>query len=315
MAAGIFISYRRDEARHAAGRLADDLAQVFGPTAIFRDIEGIDPGVDFTRSLDKALNACVVMLVLMGPRWLDMRNPKGERRLDDAEDWIRQEIATALKRDVRVVPVLLEGAKVPEASQLPEDLRGLTRRQALDMSDTRWRGDLQRLIEALDKLPGLQRLDQTEPAPPTPEPPTPAPPPKRKGLWLGVAIGAAAVVLAAVLLVEDEVDGPGGYAPPVSLPGADLPNISGPWRSGDGELYYIEQDGPRVDVFAEIEGRDAGDGTGEFDGDMLRVTLDRREFGNFVGTVHCELRAGPELRSFSGACVGPDGPFEAHIFR
>lgn len=142
MAAGIFISYRRDESRHAAGRLADDLAQAFGADAIFRDIEGIDPGVDFTRSLERALGACVVMLVLIGPQWLQIKDAQGRRRLDNAEDWIRQEIATALERNVRVVPVLLEGATVPQPDQLPPDMQALVRRQALEMSDMRWRGDL-----------------------------------------------------------------------------------------------------------------------------------------------------------------------------
>jgi len=103
VAAGIFISYRRDDSRHVAGRLADDLAQAFGPESIFRDIEGISLGLDFTQSLDAAMAACSVMLVLIGPNWLTIQNAQGQRRLDQPEDWIRQEIATALRRNVRVV--------------------------------------------------------------------------------------------------------------------------------------------------------------------------------------------------------------------
>ncbi len=157
MAAGIFISYRRDESRHAAGRLADDLSQAFGAEHIFRDIEGIELGVEFAKSLEQALAACSVMLVLIGPQWLGMPDRKrGGRRLDQADDWIRQEIATALQRDVRVVPVLLEGTALPDATELPADIRSLVARQAMELSDVRWRGDLQRLVEALAKLPGFK---------------------------------------------------------------------------------------------------------------------------------------------------------------
>jgi hypothetical protein len=197
MASGIFISYRRDESRHAAGRLADDLAQAFGPQRIFRDIEGIELGVDFAKALEKALASCAVMLVLIGPQWLDMPHAKrGGRRLDQEDDWIRQEIASALKRDVRVVPVLLEGATLPDAAELPADMRKLAGRQAMELSDARWRGDLQRLIDSLRKLPGFGDA----PAPPEPWPvPPPAPQPaSRKKWWWGLAafIGVGTIIAA-----------------------------------------------------------------------------------------------------------------------
>jgi len=185
MAAGIFISYRRDESRHAAGRLADDLGQIFGTDHIFRDIEGIELGVEFAKSLEKALAACSVMLVLIGPQWLDMPDRKhGGRRLDQADDWIRQEVATALRRDVRVVPVLLEGATLPDASELPADIRSLVGRQAMELSDVRWRGDLQRLVDALAKLPGFE-VDRK----------VPPPAPNRKKLWWGVGFAVLAAGL------------------------------------------------------------------------------------------------------------------------
>jgi|GEM_PF-2498379 len=187
MAAGIFISYRRDESRHAAGRLAEDLSQTFGAEHIFRDIEGIELGVEFAKSLEQALAACSVMLVLIGPQWLDMPDRKrGGRRLDQVDDWIRQEIATALKRDVRVVPVLLEGTTLPDATELPADIRSLVARQAMELSDVRWRGDLQRLVEALAKLPGFE--DHRKVA---------TTGPNRKKLWwwgIGLAVLAAGAV-------------------------------------------------------------------------------------------------------------------------
>ena len=204
MPAGIFISYRRDDSRHAAGRLADDLSQAFGAGRIFRDIEGIDLGVDFAKSLEKALAACSVMLVLIGPQWLAVQDSKrGGRRLDQADDWIRQEIVTALKRDVRVVPVLLEGAQLPEAAELPADLQPLVRRQAMELSDVRWHGDLQRLIKALAKIPGFETQIPEHDGPPRTS---------RIGWWIGGAV--LVLVLGALSSMLDNQAGPGPVPQP-----------------------------------------------------------------------------------------------------
>ena len=127
MSGGIFVSYRRDDTRQAAGRLADGLADHFGSANIFRDIEGIDLGVEFAQALNQALEACVVMLVLIGPKWLDIIDAQGRRRLDDPKDWIRQEISTALRRGIRVVPVLIDGTPLPDESALSGDLKPLLR--------------------------------------------------------------------------------------------------------------------------------------------------------------------------------------------
>ena len=208
MPAGIFISYRRDDSRHAAGRLADDLSQAFGAERIFRDIEGIDLGVDFAKSLEKALAACSVMLVLIGPQWLGVQdNKRGGRRLDQADDWIRQEIVTALQRDVRVVPVLLEGAQLPDVAELPPDLQPLVRRQAMELSDVRWRGDLRRLIDALAKIPGFEpkRLDDDRP---------PARP-NRKWMWIGGAV--VVLALGALSSLLENQPGPAPVQPPAAL--------------------------------------------------------------------------------------------------
>ena len=189
MSAGIFISYRRDESRHAAGRLAEDLSQAFGAGHIFRDIEGIELGVEFSKALEKALASCSVMLVLIGPQWLTMPDHKrGGRRLDQADDWIRQEIATALKRDVRVVPVLLEGAMLPDAADLPADIQPLVRRQAMELSDVRWRGDLQRLVDALARLPGFQVTGQREKEPDRQFKQNPQATNRKKWWWWAVAV-------------------------------------------------------------------------------------------------------------------------------
>ncbi len=215
MSEGIFISYRRDDARHAAGRLADELSLAFGADAVFRDVEGIELGLDFADSLEAALARCSVMLVLIGRQWLDIADAKdGKRRLDNPNDWIRQEIATALARKVRVVPLLLEGARLPDASELPKDLRPLVRRQALELADVSWRGDVQRLIDMLAKLPGFLRKDK--PIPPTPGP-SPEPEVKsRKSMWIGVVV--VVLVMGAIGNWLDQEKG--SAAPLLGQPGA-----------------------------------------------------------------------------------------------
>ena len=147
---GIFISYRRSDLPHAAGRLNDTLSREFGERRIFRDLDDIEAGVDFTLRLNEALASCKVMLVLMGNAWLNMAGAQGQgRRLDEPGDWVRQEIATALQRGVRVIPLLLEEAQMPAEADLPDDLKPLSRRQALSLSDARWHSDVDHLMRAL----------------------------------------------------------------------------------------------------------------------------------------------------------------------
>jgi hypothetical protein len=332
--AGIFISYRRSESRYAAGRLADDLAEAFGAQSIFRDIEGIDPGVDFEQALDKALRACVVMLVLIGPRWLALEDGQGGRRLDRDGDWIRQEIETALSRDVRVIPVLLEGAPLPAADDLPESLRPLVRRQAFDLADGRWKGDVQRLVDALARVPGLERQAPPAPpplsAPPAPSPSPPAPAGRFKPMLIGAVAALIALALIGALYEEDTdfVDLPGGS---VVVPGGGdaggrgdvdpvdggraAPDISGLWRTHSGEIYHFEQDGSDVAFFAEAAGQHVGDGQGRLEGRVLRVNLTMMLGGQPTGVANCDLELAPDGRSMTGDCRGPGGVTPAQIFR
>lgn len=153
---GIFISYRRQDSQSAAGRLADHLKDHMGEVPIFRDMETIEPGVDFVDAINKALKSCGVLLAVIGPRWLTVTDPSGRRRLDDAHDYTRLEVAAALKREgVRVIPVLVEGAEMPGTDDLPEDLKSLSRRNAIELTDKRWDYDVSQLAETLRKALGV----------------------------------------------------------------------------------------------------------------------------------------------------------------
>lgn len=158
--ARIFISYRRGDSAGHAGRLYDRLSERFGQARVFMDIDHIGPGVDFVAVIEAAVAKCDVLLALIGEEWLDTTDAEGRRRLDDPEDFVRVEIATALRRNILVIPVLVQGAKMPRALDLPGDLAMLARRNALELSDSRWRFDVGRLIETLEGLdapPPLER--------------------------------------------------------------------------------------------------------------------------------------------------------------
>ncbi|MCV2349627.1 toll/interleukin-1 receptor domain-containing protein [Paucibacter sp. Y2R2-4] len=345
MAAGIFISYRRDDSRHVAGRLADDLAQAFGSDSIFRDIEGISLGLDFTQSLDTALASCSVMLVLIGPNWLTIQNAQGQRRLDLPEDWIRQEIATALRRNVRVVPVLIEGTPLPDASDLPEDLKPLVRRQSMDLADARWRGDLQRLIETLERVPGLHlkpsSADKAEKPEPAPMPPKSG----RKQLWVGMGLGVFGLIVLSLLVegnkATEDTQAQAGAATQQQEPGVArpvvqqvspqlaqtlqqeeaaktapaLPNLAGMWRSLSGEIYQLQQSGRQIQLSAEVNGQPFGGGRGELDGTLLRIAMTFQVAGQAPISANCNMQLAADHASMVGQCLGPNGPFAAQMFR
>lgn len=148
---GIFISYRRNDTAGYAGRLHEALSRRFGADQVFLDIGDLQPGLDFATALDQAVASADVLLALIRPHWLSITNSAGNRRLDDPNDYVRLEIATALAREgIRVVPVLVRGTSMPRADVLPDDLKSLARRHAIELSDERWDFDVGRLIVRLE---------------------------------------------------------------------------------------------------------------------------------------------------------------------
>ena len=129
----IFISYRRQETAWPARQLYEVLVARFGAESVFKDVDDIEPGDDFVDRITQAVAACDVLLALIGPQWLTMTDDKGGRRLDNPDDFVRLELKAALSRGVRVVPILVDGARMPAADQLPEDLVAITRRQAVEI--------------------------------------------------------------------------------------------------------------------------------------------------------------------------------------
>src|SRR3954447_22933062 len=144
----IFISYRRTDAPGHAGRLFDRLVDRFGPTSVFKDLDSMEPGADFVEVIEETVARCDVLVAVIGPDWLSAEQGGG-RRLNDPQDWVRLEVANALKREIRVVPVLVAGARMPSAADLPDDLQALARRHAVELSESAWAAQVNQLIDAL----------------------------------------------------------------------------------------------------------------------------------------------------------------------
>jgi len=149
----VFISYRRSDSGPYARNVYDALTQHFGEGSVFFDIDSIAPGRDFVDVLDETLTRADVLLVVMGPAWADVTDDGNDRRIDDPHDYVRLEVETALRSDhVRVIPVLVGGAKMPPANMLPESLASVTRRNAASLVDEHWRSTMDELVAVLERI-------------------------------------------------------------------------------------------------------------------------------------------------------------------
>lgn len=149
VAGKIFISYRRSDSTKDARAVYERLRREFGEQRVFIDFEGIAPGEDFVELLERNLDGCEVLVALIGPGWSDARTEQGDRRLHDAEDFVRIELRAALTRGIKVFPVLVDGAIPPRADQLPNDLQPLVRRQAIRLDYTKFEADVTQLVKAI----------------------------------------------------------------------------------------------------------------------------------------------------------------------
>ena len=203
---GIFISYRRDDSAGFAGRLYDRLSARFGAEHVFMDIDTITPGHEFAADIERALSECDACIVLIGRQWESITLPDGRRRLEDPTDFVRLEVAAAIRRGITVFPVLVEGAKPPAAASLPEDIRDVSGRQAIELSNERWNYDVGRLILALEQL----GRDEDQPQKETPEGAT-----RRPAM---VAGGVAVLVVAALVVAFAVTRGRGTAGPSPTSP-------------------------------------------------------------------------------------------------
>jgi len=237
----IFLSYRRADTGGYAGRLADSLERHFGKGSVFQDVETIVPGSNFMQTIDAAIARCDVLAVLIGNTWLAERNANGGMRLNDPDDFVRLEVAAGLRAKTHVIPVLVEGTTMPAESDLPVDLKPLARIQALELSDTRWEYDVQRLAQVVRTLTGVKS------------------PHKRAYVLI-----SGAAVLAAIA-------GAAGYVA-LNRP----PELSGQWMLPNGSFWMVQQNGR--DLKIEETHYDSKQvwkrGAGAVDGNQVTFFLD-----------------------------------------
>ncbi len=155
---GIFISYRHEDSAPYAGRLYDRLSARFGEEYVFMDVDDIKPGANFVSLIDEKVASCDALVAVIGKGWLSSRDKGGESRLQRNEDFVRLEIGTALRRKILVIPALVNGAGMPPAPDLPAALADLAQRQAVELTDKDFSRDVDQLIEALEKVPGLREI-------------------------------------------------------------------------------------------------------------------------------------------------------------
>jgi hypothetical protein len=197
----VFVSYRREDSEGQARALSNELAQMIGKDSVFMDVDSIDLGRDFRQVLQERLGSCDILLALIGPEWLDSKDATGNRRLDSPTDFVRQEIAAALKRNIPVTPVLLRGAKMPAQEQLPDDLKDLAYRNGFELSHTRWDSDVREMVKRLGI--GKAAVRQESPQPTTTVPVVEGGHGWGFGKWAMIALGGVAVAVY-ILWPEDQ---------------------------------------------------------------------------------------------------------------
>jgi len=282
----LFLSYRQSDTLGQTGRLADALEARYGRGAVFRDLDSIEAGQRFEAVIERALADCRVFLPLIGDDWLTVRGADGRRRLDDPQDFVRREVATALARGIPVIPLLLEGARIPAATELPTELRPMLERQALELSETRWDFDVGRLVAAIDRqlaqTNGSTAIASTGAG-------SSAPATRRRLLGLGLA----GVVLAAGA----------GTAWRFARRAPPLPRVDGVWMLPSGSFWTVRQDGRRLTVeethylSGEVWRRGSGSvlEDGSLDVELLPVFEPPERL-----RLALRLHPGPDGRSLSG---------------
>ncbi|SHO60738.1 toll/interleukin-1 receptor domain-containing protein [Algoriphagus zhangzhouensis] len=245
----IFVSYRRQDASGEAGRLVDHLQEIFGEHSVFLDVETIEAGLDFVQAIDKALSSCKVLIAMIGPYWTNIKDSDGNLRLFKEDDFIRLEVAAALERDIRVIPVLVNGAIMPSADQLPENLKALTRRHAHELSSSRWQYDSDQLAEILKKIIGYQE----PPKKVIPRTTSVAAKPKEKS-WLATHylwILGAFVVFLIIINLSSGPDFDDGYLEPEATQILDQPTEYG--TEQDSEASFTPPSNPATEeTYADI---------------------------------------------------------------
>jgi Tol biopolymer transport system component len=248
--AKVFISYRREETGGYAGRLYADVVKHFGKRAVLMDLKFVE-GLDFVKQIKDAVGTCDVLLVMLGPKWATISDSENRPRIEDADDFVRLEVDTGLRRpDVTVIPLLVAGAKMPLPDALPEDLRALSHIHARELSDQHWDEDVGLLVNRLESILSPRRLR-----------------PRHVVIGAGILGLAGIAAAAAVIVGGGDSSNPRPWITdlvtqsPITNLGCESLNCSQPSRQPDGpEIAFIKDNQGPVAV-ADVEGSRASGST------------------------------------------------------
>ena len=331
----IFICYRHAGAPHAAGRLGDNLREQFGEEQVFRDREDMRGGASWRQQVLHAISAQSALVVLIDREWGDPGQTAGQRRLDNPTDPIRMEIRDGLADGATIIPVLLDGAQMPEEAALPADIGALAGIHALPLRDTDWSTDFPRIARLLEQA-GFRRALPVAPAPPpVTVRPQPAPVAKRGtsakvvfacagGFGLLVVAAAAsqqgpgpnpapapmappAVVPAALTVTPAPPLPPPALAPAIPRPQAGVPTVAGDWRDdtddGTGAPFHFVQVGTLVRVQGTGDDGSAFEGYGRVLGRNVELEVAVRD----VVVMKMSLVLSDDGRALRGTMTNREG--------
>jgi TIR domain len=219
----IFVSYRRDDSAGFTGRLVDSLEPLLGAGNIFRDVEGINPGENFVKVIEKKLKQAKVTLIVIGKNWLNSKDSQEPSRLANPNDFVRLEIETALRYKHQIIPILVDNAMMPKAEELPTSIAPLAFRQAIVMTDSGWDGDIQRLFKILTQAKQLNKSFLRQWLQPV----------TNKFRYITLSIGLLLFAGSALFLAQRFFQ---------------APDLSGNWYFKDGNYLLIKQDHEHVEV-------------------------------------------------------------------
>lgn len=205
----VFISYRRIDSAGYTRSIYERLARYYSANQIFMDVDDIQPGTDFVQIIEDRLDNCKVVLVVIGQQWLDCKEEDDQRRLDNADDFVRLEIKTALERGLHVIPILIDGARMPSPGALPDVLQPLARRQALTITNDGFDYDIEHLRHVLSNFiePMPENMSTSSSsvnsADSNPDTPVNLEKNKKKGRGIYILIGGALLVLFTIFSLKN----------------------------------------------------------------------------------------------------------------
>jgi hypothetical protein len=254
---GIFISYRHEDSAPYAGRLYDRLTALFGAEQVFMDVDDIKPGANFVSLIDERVASCDALVAVIGKEWLSSEDHTGTPRLEDAQDFVRLEIATALRRNILVIPTLVAGASMPGAADLPAALTELAQRQAVELTDKDFSRDVDQLVEALKTITALKKRSGIESEDARKHMP------RRSAWWLSVlAIGFFAIAFW-------RWQEPGG----AKLEGVWEAQVNYSWGESFKENFALKTNGDRLIGTASFLGANRGIVEGKIEGAKISFVV------------------------------------------